>query len=790
MVTDRSNHFIDFEVESAHMRRWRYTGFYGCHEKSRRRESWDIIRHLASKSNLPWCITGDFNDLMSVDEKKGGGVHPSYLLSGFAETINDCELLDMGYVGEKFTWERSRGQWNWVQERSDRAYANHEWRTLFPNVVVRVLDVSTSDHLPLEKDCKNVVRNGWKMVEGLDIMEKIRLCSVKLQEWGGGSSNKYKVKLRGCRERLRRLRSRRDMTGTREYNEVRKEYMKLLERQEIYWQQRAKQFWLREGDQNTLSSSNGKLSEFERVGQVSERDNINLIENVTEEEVKHAVFSMHPDKSPGPDGLNPAFFQVFWEVVARDVVRFCQNFISNVELPGEVNQTQVVNFNKSTVTFSPNTSRDNRAKVCAQLGVKEVDTPGKYLGLPMDIGRSKTSAFAFLLEKMNKKLNAWSHHTLSKGGKLTLLKTSAQSIPNFWMSLRLIPTWVCDKLERVMNAYYWSNGGTHKGIKWMSWDRLCAIKDAGGLGFKKLREFNVAMLAKQAWRLINNVNPLVTKLIKAKYFPKSDFLDASLGDAIYMWKSIMEAQEVVKQGCRRRIGDGLSKKVWRVPWLPNSENGFITTEMHEEWEHVLVNHLFDETGTRWDEDILYDLFNERDRRLIMQIPLSLRNTGDRWTWMFEDKGNFSVKSCYRRLRGEVECIDKRFWNRLWHLQLPGKDWTTARDQNGGRQGVKQSSTSKWIRPPTRINRCVFETDCKGLVDAIHGQNDMSVFGLLVEDCKDLLKHFEEMFVIFVRRSGNSVEHVLAQAARSMSGLREWHNATPDFITCNLELDLY
>lgn len=105
----------------------------------------------------------------------------------------------------------------------------------------------------------------------------------------------------------------------------------------------------------------------------------------------------------------------------------------------------------------------------------------------------------------------------------------------------------------------------------------------GGLGFKSLRSFNVSMLAKQGWRLVNNVNPLVTRLMKAKYFPQSDFLNATMGaNPSYVWRSIMEAQPVVKQGCRRRIGDGKSTKIWKVSWLPCKTNGCLETPLPEE----------------------------------------------------------------------------------------------------------------------------------------------------------------------------------------------------------------
>lgn len=53
------------------------------------------------------------------------------------------------------------------------------------------------------------------------------------------------------------------------------------------------------------------------------------------------VFSMHPDKSPGPDGLNPAFFQSFWSIFWSDVFKVCHTFMSTGELPLGLNKTVV-----------------------------------------------------------------------------------------------------------------------------------------------------------------------------------------------------------------------------------------------------------------------------------------------------------------------------------------------------------------------------------------------------------------------------------------------------------------
>lgn len=211
----------------------------------------------------------------------------------------------------------------------------------------------------------------------------------------------------------------------------------------------------------------------------------------------------------------------------------------------------------------------------------------------------------------------------------------------------LIPVEICERIEKKMNAFWWGNGSTNTGIKWMSWDRLCNVKEDGGLGFKNLRSFNIAMLAKQAWRLVSNTNSLVARLMRARYFPRSDFLNAQIGtNPSYVWRSILEAQDVVRQGCRRCIGDGQSTRVWQVPWLPCVENGYLTTEMPEQLQHVNVNGLFAENQTEWDEEVLFDICNERDRELIRHVPIPQRQRADSWCWTFDGNGDFTVRSCY------------------------------------------------------------------------------------------------------------------------------------------------
>ncbi|KAL8112083.1 hypothetical protein AgCh_019690 [Apium graveolens] len=224
-----------------------------------------------------------------------------------------------------------------------------------------------------------------------------------------------------------------------------------------------------------------------------------------------------------------------------------------------------------------------------------------------------------------------------------------------------------------MNAFLWGKGGSSGGIKWLLWDRVCAIKEEGGLAFKKLKDFNIVMLAKQSWRLMLECNPLVSQVMKTQYYPKTDFLNATMGsNPSYLWRSLIVTQETMKQGMRRRIGNGLTTTGWKVPWLPNLENGFLMTEIYEQLQDSKVQSLLAEDQNSWDIEIFSDLFTERDKKLILQIPIPLRDKEDSWYWAPEDKGIFSVKSCYRKIRGEDAYVDRIFWKKVWGLQLPGK----------------------------------------------------------------------------------------------------------------------
>ena len=142
----------------------------------------------------------------------------------------------------------------------------------------------------------------------------------------------------------------------------------------------------------------------------------------------------------------------------------------------------------------------------------------------------------------------------------------------------------------------------------------------------------------------------ISKVYKSQYFPICSFLEAGLGcNPSHLWRRILAAQNLVWTGARKLIFDGCNTQVFFMPWLPSDVNPFVTTPISDGLSNILVSSLMQQDVLAWDNDIFSDLFNNRDADIIGGIPLRFWRQKDRWSWSFDRRGVYSVRSSYNFL---------------------------------------------------------------------------------------------------------------------------------------------
>ncbi|XP_059442059.1 uncharacterized protein LOC132174415 [Corylus avellana] len=170
------------------------------------------------------------------------------------------------------------------------------------------------------------------------------------------------------------------------------------------------------------------------------------------------------------------------------------------------------------------------------------------------------------------------------------------------------------------------------------------------MGYKDLEWFNMALLAKQGWRLVQNPSGLVAKIIKEKYYPQGTFMEANLGrQPSYVWRSIWNARRLLVEGLAWRVGDGSKISIWKDKWVSTSTARLIQSLVLILAQDAKVSELLDKETNWWNTTLVHEVFSAEETGLIS-------NMAER----FEvDKGSCSNRDS-----------NKGLWKAIWNNGVP------------------------------------------------------------------------------------------------------------------------
>ncbi|XP_030969608.1 uncharacterized protein LOC115989869 [Quercus lobata] len=132
-------------------------------------------------------------------------------------------------------------------------------------------------------------------------------------------------------------------------------------------------------------------------------------------------------------------------------------------------------------------------------------------------------------------------------GRCTLINLVAQTLPTYVMSSFNIPSKIYDRLDAATRRFWWKPKATEgKFLAWKAWDKLYLPKGKGGLGFKKAKDSNRALLAKLAWMVASKRDSLCMEILRAKYKVRNDWLFKEPPKAASpIWKAIEGVKSII-----------------------------------------------------------------------------------------------------------------------------------------------------------------------------------------------------------------------------------------------------
>nr|GEX35750.1 RNA-directed DNA polymerase, eukaryota, reverse transcriptase zinc-binding domain protein [Tanacetum cinerariifolium] len=530
---------------------------YGPHEIAAKSSLWSRMSDFIQTHEGHFIIFGDMNEVRDESERYGA-IFSRTEAQTFNSFIDDAGFIDLPLGGRSYTWMNKAGT---KMSKLDRFRVSNSVMDAFSDLKATALARGWFDHIPLMLHSEKVdyghvpfkIFHSWMQRDGfeeviktayeecsqgysnqcLTFHEKLKFIKQKIKAWGhnvrrGDVSRYQEVKLR--------LIEIEEKIDKREMDTFQKERVKWdVEGDEnsknfhgILKQKRNQQMvkgimingeWVINPQQVKMAFLNFYKEKFDDhvsrmiFSPVTPQPRLNEAEcgalesRVTMDEIRTAVWDCGSQKAPGPYGFSFLFIKKYWEILKHEIETSVVFF--------KVQRFFILhNIAKSNV-YGIGVSSDDIIDMARVTGCASGTVPFIYLGLPIASNMNLIANWQSLIDPFRGKLSSSKANLLSIGGRLTLIKSVLGSIGIYYMSIFKCPESVLKTLEYIRASFFWGSCGEQKKMAWVKWSHVMASLDKGGLSVGSLKVFNLALLQKWRWRLVNNPDVLWACVIKA-----------------------------------------------------------------------------------------------------------------------------------------------------------------------------------------------------------------------------------------------------------------------------------
>jgi hypothetical protein len=301
-----------------------------------------------------------------------------------------------------------------------------------------------------------------------------------------------------------------------------------------------------------------------------------------------------------------------------------------------------------------------------------------------------------MLEQLKKRLNSWGIKYVSLGGRIVLLNSVLNVIPIFYLSFLKIPAKVLKMVTRIQREFLWGGVGGARKVCWVKWRKVCQPRNKGGFGVRDVNMVNLSLLAKWKWHLLQEEQPLWKRVLIDKYGDHVSGLAPGEGVrwprfTSLWWRNLMNLEEGVggnwfTNRVRRKIGNGMKTSFWKDRWLGEMYlfNLFPRLYSLSSCKEAMVREVVVFHGGGWQWNLIWrrQMFwweaNLVDNLMALLEEVVFNGDEDRWTWIPDEDGLFSVKSSYTILENiflvdeGVGVLEEGVFSLIWKSPAPSK----------------------------------------------------------------------------------------------------------------------